>query len=102
MHIHVDGVELNIFTTHHPSGIDFRPVFSSTRSERVKQAIKTAREKCLQDPEVRKTWIGKLEMARVYMLGYEGKLASLANGRMFDFKLIRIALERQGDEYADT
>jgi len=40
-HIHVNGVELNIFTNH-LGGIDFRSVFSSTHENRVKQAIKTA------------------------------------------------------------
>lgn len=29
MHIHVKGVELNIFTTHRNSGFAFRPVFST-------------------------------------------------------------------------
>jgi hypothetical protein len=28
------------------------------------------------------------------MLGYQGRHATKANGRMFEFKLIRIAIER--------
>ncbi len=95
-HIHVNGVELNIYTNH-LGGIDFRPVFSASPPDRVKQAIKTAYEKCLPEPGIRKRWIQRLEMARVFMLNYPGELASLANGRMFDFKLIRIAIERVGE-----
>ncbi len=33
------------------------------------------------------------------MMSYTGKYASKANGRMFDFKLIRIAIERWGDQH---
>ena len=36
-------------------------------------------------------------MARQYMIDYRGEHASLANGKMYDFKLIRIALERWGE-----
>jgi hypothetical protein len=100
-HIHVNGVELNIFTNH-LGEIHFRSVFSSTHENRVKQAIKTAYEVCLPDPDTRAKWIQKLKMARVYMLSCSGELASLANGRMLEFKFIRIAIERWGNEHGNA
>jgi hypothetical protein len=102
MHIHVLGVELVVFTTHEPSGFAFRPYFSSTDAERARAAIKHAREVCLPDPAMRERWMRRLEMARVYMLNYKGKLAKLANGRMLDFKLIRIAIQRWGERYGHS
>ena len=97
-HIHVGGVELNVFTNHLGS-FDFRAVFSSTPEVRVKQAIKTAWEVCLPDPLTRRKWLTRLEMARIHMMSYTGKYSIKANGRMFDFKLIRIAIERWGDQH---
>src|SRR6516165_8923733 len=75
-HIHVDGVELRIFTNHLGS-FDFRGVFSQKKKtryqeKREKAAIKKAWEECLPDPSMRKRWMQRLEMARVYMLGYSG------------------------------
>ena len=95
-HIHVNGVELNVFSNH-LGKIDFRAVFSKAPLNLVQQAIKTARELCLPDPETRKKWIRRLEMARVFMNGFEGEPASKARGRMLEFKFIRIALERWED-----
>ena len=81
MHIHVKGVELNIFTTHRKSGFDFRSVFSKKyRPEQVRAALKHVKEKCLPKRAVRQRWISRLQMARIYMRNYEGKLATLANG----------------------
>ena len=99
-HIHVDGVELNIFTNHLGT-IDFRAVFSGTPEDRVKAAIRAAYERCLPDADMRRRWVQRLEMARIHMLGYDGDLASLANGRMFDFKMIRIAIQRWGEPHAN-
>jgi hypothetical protein len=100
-HIHVNGVELNVFSDHR-GRIDFRSVFSTTPVSLVQQAIKMARELCLPDPDTRKKWIRRLEMARVYMLGYEGEPAKKARGRMLEFKFIRIALQRWEDENGDA
>jgi hypothetical protein len=100
-HIHVNGIELNVFTNHRGE-IDFRGVFSSTREDRLRDAIKAAFEECLADPIVRKHWIKKLEMARVYMIGFEGKFASLARGRMLEFKFLRIAIQRWGDQHGNA
>jgi hypothetical protein len=98
-HIHVNGVELNVYTNY--SGrIDFRAVFTSTHEERVKEAIKAAFDDCLADPDVRRRWIRRLEMGRIFMLDYRGELHRLANGRMLEFKFIRIAIERWGEKYA--
>lgn len=96
-HIHVDGIELNIFTNH-TGGIGFRSVFSSSRPEQVASAIKVAYRDCLSDPFTRNRWIQRLDMARVFMLDYPGQMRDLANGRMFDFKMIRVAIERWGAE----
>ena len=100
-HIHIDGVELNIFANHLGT-IEFRAVFSKAPKDDVARAIKIAWEKCLPDPEVRKRWIKRLESARIYMLDYQGVLSPLANGRMLDFKFIRIAIERLGKKYDDS
>jgi hypothetical protein len=97
-HIHVDGIELRIFTNH-AGGFGFAPVFSSTNERAVQRALKTAYEICLPDRDTRERWITRLDMATAYVLGYPGELASLANGRMFDFKMLKIALERWGAEY---
>lgn len=94
-HIHIEDVELNIYTDHLNS-INFRAVFSKTPKNRVEWAIRIATDRCLQDPEVRKRWIKRLEAARIFMLDYNGVLAPLANGRMLEFKFIRIAIERLG------
>lgn len=103
MHIHVKGVELNIFTTHKRSGFAFRSVFSQRYNRKqVQAALKHAREKCLPKKAVRQRWISRLDMARVFMRNYEGEHARLANGKMYDFKLIRIALERWGERYGDS
>ena len=93
MHIHIDEVELNIYTNH-KGGVDFRAVFSSTSAAALRGAIKTAREKCLPDPAMRRRWMQRLDMARVYMVNYQGTLAAKANGRMLDFKFIKVALEQ--------
>ena len=100
-HIHVNGVELNIYTNY-IGRIDFKPVFSSTAEERVNVAIKVAFDQCLPDPKVRTRWIQRLEMARIFMLDYPGVLQSLANGRMLEFKFDDIALERCGEEYGNV
>jgi hypothetical protein len=100
-HIHVNGVELNIYTNC-TGRIDFRPVFTSTPEEHVKEAIKAAFDDCLTDPDVRTRWIQRLEMARIFMLDYPGGLRSLANGRMLEFKFIRIAIERWGEKNAEA
>lgn len=108
VHIHVMGVELNIFTTHRKSGFSFRPVFSRDEKRKKKgkkvltAALKHIREKCLPSRRIRKWWITRLEMARQYMIDYRGEHASLANGKMYDFKLIRIALERWGEKHGNS
>jgi hypothetical protein len=94
-HIHVDGVELAVLPDHEGK-VAFRPVFSTTPAARAKAAIKTATDDCLADAETRKDWIAKLDMARVYMLQFTPGhgLATLANGRMFEFQMLKIAIQR--------
>jgi hypothetical protein len=92
-HIHVDGVELAVFCDH-KGGIGFRAVFSSTTSAQADAAVKKAIEECLPDPEIRKAWIVKLRAAKAFMLGYTGGLSQLANGRMFEFKMLEVAIQR--------
>lgn len=92
-HIHVAGIELQMLTDHHGE-LFFRPVFSSSPTERVAVALREVREHCLPDPAVRKQWLLKLQMAQTFMLDYTGAWASLANGRMLEFKMMRIAIER--------
>lgn len=100
-HIHVDGVELNIYPDHE-GGIGFREVFSKTHPRRLSAAIRKAWEVCLPDGRVREEWLHKLDMARAYMDGYEGELAEKANGRMLEFKFLRIAIERWGAEHGNA
>ena len=92
-HIHIDEVELAMFDDYR-GRVAFRPFFSSTPRDRGKKAVKLAYEECLPNPDVRRRWINRLEAARVFMLGYSGAMSSLANGRMAEFKFLRIAIER--------
>jgi hypothetical protein len=95
-HIHVYGVELVVYTNH-LGEIRARPFFSSARQDLAKKAIKAVYEECLPDASMRRRWIQRLEMARVFMLDYYGELHGLANGRMLEFKFLRIAIERWGE-----
>jgi hypothetical protein len=104
-HIHVDGVELRIFTNHLGS-FDIGGFFGQKRKtqyelRRENAAIKKAWKECVPDPAMRKRWIQRLEMARVHVINYQGKLSRKAQGRMFDFKLVRIAIERWGKQHGN-
>jgi len=90
-HINVKGVELAVYTDH-LAQVRFRAVFSFTPSKAVQKAIKIAEEKCLPNPRVRKRWIQRLQMARLLMMNYPNNTS--ANGRMLEFKFLRIAIER--------
>ena len=92
-HIHINGVELNVYTDHR-ARIEFRAVFSSTPADILAAAIKSAFEDCLRNPFVRRRWMQRLDMARIFMLNYQGKMHPKANGRMLEFKFLRIAIER--------
>jgi hypothetical protein len=94
-HIHVGAVEL-VVRPDHLGGVVFRPWFSKTPPEQAAVAIKIAREQCLADEDMRRRWIRDIEHAALYMLGYEGSLESLANGRLLEFKFLVLALERYG------
>jgi hypothetical protein len=94
-HVHVNGVELAVVSDHKGS-VSFRAVFSGAPDNKVRAAIKIATEKCLADAKTRKDWAASLDRARVFMLEYPAghDLASLANGRMFEFKMLKLAIER--------
>jgi len=92
-HIHINGVELNVYTDH-LARVEFRAVFSSTPADVLTAAIKSAFEDCLRNPFVRRRWMQRLDMARILMLNYQGKMHPKANGRMLEFKFLRIAIER--------
>jgi hypothetical protein len=64
------------------------------------EALNIVRQQCLPDPIVRRRWIQRLQMATAFMFSYAGELHDLANGRMLEFKFIRIAIER--GEYANA
>ncbi len=94
-HIHIGAIELVIFPDH-TGGLGFKPFFAVTarNEEAVAIALKTAEEKCLPDPQVRKRWIRSLDQAMTYMLSFDGEPSTLANGRMLEFRFLIIALER--------
>lgn len=92
-HIHIGGVELTVAPDHRGTVV-FRPFFSMTPVALADKAIKTANEDCLSDPAIRDRWIRTIRGATRYMLGYEGKYKSLANGRMLKFKFLILALQR--------
>jgi hypothetical protein len=100
-HIHINRVELNVFTNHRGE-LGFRSVFTSTSASQLDIAIRIAQQKCLQDPDVRKQWIKRLNAAMVHMQDYRGQLRNLANGRMAEFNYIRIALERWKDDHGNA
>jgi hypothetical protein len=94
-HIHIGGIELAVFPDHKGS-LNFRPFFKVTpeRATAVANALKMAQEECLPNPEIRERWIRSLNQGTTYMLSYVGQLSSRANGRMLEFKFLKIALER--------
>jgi hypothetical protein len=98
LHIRVEGIELSV-APDHLGGVVFKSSFSLATSSRarknkIERAIRTARTKCLPLVRIRRHWIREARHAMVYMLSYNGVLASLANGRMLEFKFLILALER--------
>jgi len=94
-HIHVDGAELAV-RPDHTGGIVFRPVFSNTPKAAVDAAIRTAKRDCITDPAHRARWRRDIERAMRFLRTYTGELASLANGRLFEFRFLIVALDRYG------
>jgi hypothetical protein len=92
-HIRVLGTELAVVPNHR-AGVSFKPVFSSTSIYEVARAIKRAKVKCLEDSMTRQRWMRDADRAIEFMRQYDGVLASKARGRMFEFKMLRIALSR--------
>lgn len=97
-HIHIGSVELRVFPNH-LAGVGFAPFFRVTAKNRndVAAAVKTATEKCLNNPDIRQHWIDALTRATRAMMSFRGQPRSLANGRVIEFKFLRIALERYGE-----
>jgi len=94
-HIHVGTVELALRPDHRGK-IVLRPVFSSTPEDAVTEAVRTAESLCLPDPAVRAKWRRDLERAIMFVRGYTGTLADLANGRQLEFRFLIRALDRYG------
>jgi hypothetical protein len=94
-HIHVNGIELQVFPDHRGS-ISFRAMFAETSEYAASTAIRIAIEDCLSNPEVRRAWIKSLERAWVFMTSVQGTFESRANGRMFEFKMTILAIQRWG------
>jgi len=92
-HIHVAGVELRVVCDHR-GGVAFKPVFSNTPHHQLASALKEAIEECLPDAQVRQRWIQRLSAASSYMLNYEGELSARANGKMLEFRFLRLAIAR--------
>lgn len=92
-HIHIEGVELQMFPNHRAKP-EFRGFFASTPQNKVDEAIRVARNDCLPDAETRTKWIIRLRMARSFMMNRGIGIPSLARGRMFEFKMLEIAIER--------
>jgi hypothetical protein len=94
-HIHIGQIELAVYPDHR-GGVGFKPFFAVKKGnkELVANALKTAREQCVEDPQIRKRWIRSLKQAILCMLSFDGEPSSLANGRMLEFKFLIIALER--------
>src|SRR5690348_14064384 len=61
-HIHVDGVELTV-SPDHLGGVMFQVWFSSTPTEDAARAIKTAKDDCLPNWDVRLRWIRDAQRA---------------------------------------
>lgn len=94
-HIHIRQVELVLFPDH-VGGVGVKSFFKVTAQNKgdVQAALKIAKSTCLVDEDVRKFWIRSLKQAIRFMLSFDGEPASLANGRMLEFKFLIIALER--------
>jgi len=74
----------------------FKPFFAVTprNNKAVTDAIGIAMKECLPDPQVRKRWIRSLNQAMSFMLSFDGEPATIANGRMLEFRFLIIALQR--------
>jgi hypothetical protein len=96
-HIHIGAVELSVFPDD-KGGVGFKPFFAVRPKDQqsVTRALRMASEECLPDPKVRERWIRSLNQATAYMLSFDGEPKALANGRMLEFKFLKIALERYG------
>lgn len=94
-HIQIGNVELAMMPDH-KGEVMFRQVFAKQDASEVKAAIRVAIKNCLTDPIVRKSWVKRLEGAIAFMVDHDRRdeLYHIANGRMFEFKMLIIAIER--------
>jgi hypothetical protein len=91
-HLHVEHVELAVRPGHRPGMIVFRSCFASALPQDVDAAERIVRGQCLADPAVRAHWCRAIDRAIVYLQGYDGELAELANGRRAELSFLKRAL----------
>jgi hypothetical protein len=92
-HIHINGVELAL-RPDHKGQLGFDAVFGSIEDAPVCAAIRFATDNCLPNDTVRGRWLRAIDRAMLFMIGYSGVLRPLANGRMVEFKFLKLAIQR--------
>ena len=91
-HVHIEHVELVVRPGHRRGEVVFKNFFSSAAKKDVEAAVKDIRDRCLEDPTVRKQWCSTIDRAIGYLEGYRGELAELANGRKAELTFLKRAL----------
>jgi len=91
-HLHVGRIEV-VLRPDHKGGIVCRKVFSSTTDREIDLASGEVTE-WLKDPVVRARLTNRIERAMEYLLGVVGELNVTARGRLREFRMILVALER--------
>jgi hypothetical protein len=91
-HVHVASVELAL-RPDHLGGIVFRPVFSSPDVWAIDAAARLVEAK-LDDDFWRNKLKDTIERAMTHLMGVQGPFYDLARGRLFELRMLVIALER--------
>jgi len=91
-HLHLGKIEV-VLRPDHMGGIVCRKVFSTT-ADREMDAASKAVMKMLDDPTWRRRLKDRLDGAMDFMLGMEGELQPKARGRLREFRMLVVALER--------
>jgi hypothetical protein len=91
-HLHVGKVEVAI-RPDHQVGIVCRAVFSSTADWELDAASKVVMQ-AVDDPTFRVKLKDTLERAMTFLMGIEGEKKERARGRLREFRMLVVALER--------
>ena len=94
-HLHVDSVEIAL-RPDHLGGIVCRPIFSSTTDVNLQSSCRIVFTRLREDRVFRSRLGDALERAMTFLLSIEGEKLARARGRLFEFRMLILALERMG------